>query len=208
MRRPLAWGLIIYGILGLALVVIGAVVGLDLAARIERTAALAGGSLEAATRATRAAADSFDSVDGSLTEAQTSADGAADLARDASGTLDALAAAMNLSILGSQPLAPLSDQFGTSADQADQLAETLESVSTSLGDTRTDVATIGVELDLLSRELEELSELSGTESGSPSIRLFVGLLLAWLAIPAIGALLYGAALLRPPIVVAPPGPTA
>lgn len=196
-RRGLAWLLVIYGVLGMALVVGGAVIGLDLAGRIERTAAVASGTLSAAASATRAAADSFASVDASLSDAQASADGGAALARDASGTLDALALAMNVSILGSRPLQPLAGEFATSADQAEQLAATLDSVSGSMSDTRIDVAAIGVELDILGDQLEELQGSSGVADDAPPLRLFVGLLLAWLAIPAVGAFLFGLVLMRP-----------
>ena len=203
--RLLAWSLILYGIFGLVLVIAGAAVGLEVAGRIERMAVAAGGTLEAASRSTRAAADSFTSIDGSLSEAEASADGAAALAREAGGTLDSLAIAMQLSVLGAQPLLPLADEFSTSADQATELADRLEAVGGSLGDTRTDVATIGVELETLSVELETLQGSGGADGGTPPLRLFVGLLLAWLAIPAIGALIFGLALLRP---ARPPSPPA
>ena len=195
--RPLAWALIVYGILGIALLVGGALYGLEMAGRVERLATAADGTLAAAARSIRAAADSFASVDDSLSESEASADGAAALAREASGTLDSLSIAMRISVLGAQPLLPLADEFATSADQAAELAETLDSVGASLGGTRTDVAIIGVELDTLSRELEALRGSGEADAGPPPLRLFVALLLGWLAIPAIAALLIGLVLLRP-----------
>jgi hypothetical protein len=195
--RPLAWALIVYGILGIALLVGGALYGLEMAGRVERLATAADGTLATAARSIRAAADSFASVDDSLSESEASADGAAALAREASGTLDSLSIAMRISVLGAQPLLPLADEFATSADQAAELAETLDSVGASLGGTRTDVAIIGVELDTLSRELEALRGSGEADAGSPPLRLFVALLLGWLAIPAIAALLIGLVLLRP-----------
>lgn len=201
--RRLGWALILYGLLGLALVAGGAVIGLQAAARVERLAAAADGTLAAAARSTRAAADSFVSVDGSLNEAQASADQAAALAREAGGTLDALSVAMQVTIFGSQPLSALSSEFATSADQAAELGDTLDSVGASLADTRTDVATIGVELEALSRELESLQGADMAGGGTPPLQLLVGLLLAWLAVPAVGAVLFGLALLRP-VAPAPP----
>ena len=192
--QPLAWGLIVYGVLGLLLVIGGAVVGLDAAGRVERLAITAGGTLDAAARSTRAAAQSFTSIDSSLSEAGASADAAAVLAREAGATLDSLALAMRLSVFGAQPLISLADEFATSADQAVDLADQLDSVGGSLGETRTDVAVIGVELETLSRELEAL-EGSGDES-APPLRLMIGLLVAWLAVPAAGAIMFGLALLR------------
>lgn len=197
MRRPLlAWGLILYGVLGLALVLGGSVMGLEVASRIERLAATADGTLAAAARSTRAAATAFTNVDSSLSESEASADAAASLSRDASGTLASLARAMELSVFGAQPLLPMAGEFEASAEQASALAETLDRVGGSLGDTRTDVTTIGTELDGLSAELDALREANGSGGAAPPLRLFVLLLLAWLLVPAVGGLLAGLALLR------------
>ena len=197
MRRPLlAWGLILYGVLGIALVLGGSVMGLEVASRIERLATTADGTLAAAARSTRAAADAFTNVDASLSESEASADAAAFLSRDASGTLASLARAMELSVFGAQPLLPLAGEFEASAEQASALAETLDRVGGSLGDTRADVATIGTELEGLSAELDALREANGTGGAAPPLRLFVLLLLAWLLVPAVGGLLAGLALLR------------
>ncbi|MGH2444997.1 MAG: hypothetical protein ACRDGD_03035 [Candidatus Limnocylindria bacterium] len=194
-RRAIGWGLIGYGLVGTLLIVVGAALGLDVAGRVERLTTAADDTLAAAARSTRAAADSFANVDGSLSGAQASTDAAAELARDASGTLDALAASMQIFILGTQPLQPLGAEFAASADQAEALAGTLDDVGSSLGATRTDVTRIGVELEGLAGQLEEL-RASGAETGSaPPIRLFVILLLAWLAIQAVAALVAGGMLL-------------
>jgi hypothetical protein len=208
-RRLVAWALVVYGILGLAIVVAGGLTGFEVAGRVEELAAEADGTLLAASRATEAAADSFTSVDGSLVEAQTSATSGAELAREASTTLGELAAAMELSVFGAQPLLPLAGDFAESAELADELGGTLDTVGSSLDATRTDMSRIGDELTTLA---EELASLRGTDAveetdatGPPPLRLFVGLLLAWLAIPALGGLLGGLALLasqdRPPVTV-------
>lgn len=194
--RRLAWGLIVYGLVGLGLVIGGALIGLQAAGRVERLASAADGALVAAARSTRAAAESFTGIDGSLASARLSADQAATLAGEASGTLDALASSMRLSIFGSQPLLPLATEFETSADQAAELALTLESVGGSLDATREDAGEIGVELESLGRELDALRSADPQAGGAPPLSLFVALLLAWLAIPAVGALLFGIALLR------------
>lgn len=203
-RRLLGWGLILYGIVGLALIAAGAIAGLDVAARIERLAADADGTLAAAASATEAAADSFANVNASLSDAQESATTAAALSRDASRTLRSLALAMELSLFGAQPLLPLADEFFVSAEQASALADTLGSVGASLGDTRIDVTRVGAELDQLSAQLSTLRSSSESDAGAPPpLRLFIGLLLAWLAIPAVGGILAGIVLLR-----IPPAPVA
>lgn len=193
--RTLGAGLVVYGITGLVLIVLGAMVGLEAAAHIERLARDADDTLAAAARTTDAAAESFTSIDGSLSEAEASADGAAQLSREASTTFDQLALAMRISVFGARPLEPLADDFATSADHAAQLGDTLDSVSGSLGSTRTDVARIGTEMAILANELRSLRESSGTAGETPPVRAFVALLLAWLAIPAVGGLIGGLALL-------------
>lgn len=206
-RRALAWGLILYGLAGIVLVIAGGAIGLDTASRIERLAADADGTLTAAARATEAAADSFTNVDASLQEAESSATAAAALSRDAAGTLRSLALAMELSLFGAQPLLPLSTEFLASADQAEELADTLGTVGRSLGDTRLDVVVVGAELGTLGDRLEELRGPNGSTGGDPPpLRLLIGLLLAWLAMPALAALVAGLTLLRrrpPPVAVVP-----
>lgn len=196
--RLLAWSLILYGLLGFVLVLGGAVIGLELASRIERLAATADGTLAAAVRSTDAAADGFTNVDGNLSEAEGSAEAAGALARDASGTLASLARAMELAVFGAQPLLPLAGEFDASAEQAAALGETLDRVGGSLGATRSDVTRIGTELNTLSAELAVLRDANGTDGAAPPLRPFVMVLLAWLLVPAIGGLLGGLALLRIP----------
>jgi hypothetical protein len=196
-RRAAGWLLVIYGLLGFVLVVSGALVGLDAADRFERLATDANEAITSAAAATDAAADSFTNIDTSLAESRTSADAAAALAREASGTLTALATAMSLSIFGAQPLLPLAAEFTTSAEQAAELADTLDGVGASLGDTRTDVARIAPQLELLSDELDALGGGSERGAGTPPLRVFVIVLLAWLLMQAVGSLLGGLMLMRP-----------
>ena len=51
--------------------------------------------------------------------------------------------------------------------------------------------------DELGRQIEEL-QTAARPGETPQLRLFVILLLAWIAVPAIGALMLGLALLRRP----------
>jgi hypothetical protein len=197
-RRTTGRLLIAYAILGFVLVAFGAFTGLELAAQVERLSGTADQALSAAARATEAAADSFTSVDGSLGDAQTSADAAAGLAREAAGSLRSLAAAMDVSILGTQPLQGLAVAFEANADQADALAGTLDTVGGSLGDTRTEVARIGPELSSLSEELRTLGTEPEAAAAAPGLRMFVVLLLVWLVMQAFASLVAGLVLLRSP----------
>jgi hypothetical protein len=195
-RRTIGRLLVAYGVLGFALVAVGGLVGLDLAARVEGLSGTATATLTAASRATDAAADAFVDVDTSLEEAVASADAAAALAREASGSLRSLAVAMDVTILGTQPLAQLADEFVASADQAEALAGTLDGVGSSLGDTRADVARIGPELSALGAELTALGDTPNAASAATPLRLFVVLLLVWLVMQAAGSLAAGVVLLR------------
>jgi len=193
-RSTLAWGLVSYGLLGLALSIVGFTFGLDAAGQLERLAAATDTTLEAAARSTAAAADSFESIDTSLLNAEGSIAQAATLSADAGVTLDALSAAMNLSIFGAQPLQPLADEFADAADQAEELAATLEVTSGSVTAVRTDAEAIGVELEALAIELEALRD--SVPVNPVPIRGLVALLLAYLSLPAIAALVAGSLMLR------------
>lgn len=195
-RRTIGRLLVAYGVVGFALVGVGGLIGLDLAARVESLSGTATATLTAASRATDAAADAFVDVDTSLEEAVASADAASALAREASDSLRSLAVAMDISIFGTQPLAQLADEFVASADQAGALAGTLDGVGASLGDTRADVARIGPELSALSAELTALGDTPNAASAAAPLRLFVVLLLVWLVMQSAGSLGAGIVLLR------------
>ncbi len=195
-RRSIAWGLIVYGVLGVALVISGAVIGLGVAERIERLTVAADDTIEAAASSLRAAGDSFESIDASLESGQESAREAAALAASTGENLDDLASAMQISIFGAQPLLPLASSFATTADQAEALAGTLDEVAFSLDATRTDVGQIGDELTVLAEEIESLQADTQAAGGGPQLRFFVVLLLAWITVPAVGSILLGLAMLN------------
>ena len=197
-RRLLGWALLIYGLAGIVLLVATAILGFGLATRVERLLTSADETLVAASRSVDSAAAAFANVDASLGEGQASTDAAATLARDASQTLSSLGRAMELSIFGAQPLLPLADDFDRSAEQANALGDTLDAVGGSLDATRTDAGAIGIQLERLATELGELRDATGTDGDAPPIRLILGLVLAWLLVPAIGGLIAGWALLAAP----------
>jgi hypothetical protein len=193
-RSNLAWGLVAYGLAGLLLSIVGVTFGLDAAGRLERLAAATDQTLEAAARSTSAAAASFDSIEVSLVSAEDSIVQAATLAADAGATLDALSAAMSLSVFGAQPLQPLADEFADAADQAGELATTLATTAGSVSDVQADAAAIGVELEALAEQLEALR---GSVPQDPvPIRGLVALLIAYLTLPAVAALVAGSLMLR------------
>jgi hypothetical protein len=193
-RSTLAWGLVAYGLVGLALSIIGFTFGLDAAGRLERLSTASDTTLEAAARSTAAAADSFGSIDASLVSAESSVQQAATLSADAGETMAALSVAMNLSIFGAQPLQPLADEFADAAQQAEELSATLSTTAGSVSDVRTDATAIGAELEGLAAELEALR--ASLPADPVPVRGLVALLLAYLTLPAVAALVAGGLLLR------------
>jgi hypothetical protein len=196
--RTLGWLLVVYAALGLMLLVAAVAVGLPMVARVQRIADSANGSIQAAAGSARAASLALTGFDDSLTQAQQSAADAAALSRDASRTLDGLSAAMSVSILGTQPLVGLADDFAASADQLVQLGDSLEQIGQAMATSQGDVAQVTVELQGLTDQLTELAgatqaELAGADP--PLTWLFIGFL-AWQAVQVVAAGLAGLLILR------------
>jgi hypothetical protein len=202
--RMLGWLLLLYAAAGAVLMVAALAIGGPLFGRLDRLTSSAAGTMDAAAEAAVTAADAFTGFDASLVEARRSADEAAGLSRDASGTLQALSDAMGISILGSQPLLPLADEFATSSRQLQQMGDTLEGIGSALTINQDDVARVGVELRTLAGELNLLrGRVASEQSGSrpPLSWLFYGFL-AWQTLPIAAAAVGGLMALRrvrPPI---------
>jgi hypothetical protein len=194
----LGWILLLYAILGAGLVVASVAIGGPIVARVDRLATSASGSMDAAARAADAAADAFTGFDTSLAEARRSTEEAATLSRDTSDTLQSLSDAMSLSVLGTQPLLPLADDFATSAEQLRHMGDNLKGIGVALTTNQDQIADVGAELRLLADQLAGLrggvaAEQAG--SGPPLIWLFYGFL-AWQLLPIGAAVIGGRMLLR------------
>ena len=198
--RTLGWLLVVYAFLGMLLLVAAVAFGLPMVGRVQRIADSASGSIEAAARSAQAASDALAGFDDSLTQAQGSAADAATHSRDAARTLDGLSRAMSVSILGTQPLIGLADDFAASADQLVRLGDSLERIGQAMGTSQGDVNAVATELQGLTDQLTELAgstdaELAGTDP--PLTWLFAGFL-AWQAVQVVAAGLAGLLLLRQP----------
>jgi hypothetical protein len=194
--RLLAWLLLAYAGIGALLVVAALAVGGPLIARADRLAASASGSMDAAAAAASAAADSLTGFDTSLVEARRSTDQAATLSGDAARTFDSVADAMSLSVLGTQPLLSLADDFRTTAGQMRDLDDSLGGIGQALGSNQADLATVRAQLDRLAHEMGDFRLGVAQEQGgaSPPLSwLFYGFL-AWQLLP-IGAAAIGGRLL-------------
>jgi uncharacterized phage infection (PIP) family protein YhgE len=205
--RTLGWLLIVYAVIGVMLLMAAVAVGLPMVARVQRIAGSAGGSIQAAAGSAQAATDALAGFDDSLAQAQQSAADAATLSRNAAQTLDELSAAMSVSILGTQPLVGLADNFSASADQLVQLGDSLEQIGQAMATSQGDVDSVAKELHVLTTDLTELAgatqaELTG--ASPPLIWLFVGFL-AWQAVQVVAAGLAGLLILRDRSSSAPAG---
>jgi hypothetical protein len=196
--RTLGWLLVVYAFFGMLLLVAAVALGLPMVGRVQRITDSASGSIAAAARSAQAASDALAGFDDSLTQAQQSATDAASLSRDAAGTLDGLSEAMTVSILGTQPLIGLADDFANSATQLMRLGDSLEQIGGAMATSQEDMGAVSVELQGLTDQLTELAgvteaELAGTDP--PLTWLFAGFL-AWQAVQVVAAGLAGLLLLR------------
>jgi len=207
-RRVLGVALLTYGVTGLLVLALAAVV---IGSAVDQLAVV-GGRVEAqrealletlrSTSATmRNASVGVGNVGQSLAAARTSADHAAALARSLGGTLHDLGSAMHLQILGTQPLAGLAAGFDTAASQSDQLAGDLTEVtsalarnSSDLDTSRQDLAALGANVDLLAESVETAPFGAGQDPLIVEV-VFLALVL-WLALPAAASIAVGTALLR------------
>ncbi|HEX2289336.1 MAG TPA: hypothetical protein VHH53_03880, partial [Pseudonocardiaceae bacterium] len=173
-------------------------IGGPLVDRVDRLTNSATRTMDAATAAADAAADALDGFDASLQEARDSATEAAVLSRETAGTVDALAAAMSLSVLGSQPLLPLADEFNATASRMRELGDNLEEVGSALATNRDDLAAVSGEMRELAGSMEELGGRIGEERTSgdiPLTWLYYGFLV-WQVLPIMAAAIGSAWLFR------------
>ena len=196
--RTLGWLLIVYAAVGLMLLVAALAVGLPMVGRFERISDSASGSIQAAARSAQAASDALAGFDDGLTQARDGASDAATLSRNAARTLDGLADAMGISILGTQPLVGLADDFAASADQLVDLGDSLEQIGQAMGTSQGDVDQVADELQGLTDQLTELAGATAAEMAGadpPLSLLFMGFLL-WHGVQVVAAGLGGMLLLR------------
>ncbi|HEX6128595.1 MAG TPA: hypothetical protein VF071_06200 [Candidatus Limnocylindria bacterium] len=210
--RILAWLLAAYAVLGAILMVAALLIGGPLVSRLDRVTTSALDTMASATEATRVAADAFEGFDVSIAEARASTDDAAGLTRETAVTLDALGAAMGISLFGAQPLLPLADQFERSAGQMRQLGDNLEGIGEALDNNRADVAEVGTQMRILANRLETFEGRITAErlgGGVPLSWLFYGFL-AWQVLPILAAAVGAAWIFRNTrsVVGAPPLPPA
>jgi hypothetical protein len=178
------------GLHGVGLIATGLTVGLDVVARAEALITSSDRALASASASARRAAEALDGVGVGVGQAEASSARAAGLADNASATLEALADSMGVSVFGTQPFLGLASNFRASAEDAAGLADELEALAGSLTATGADTGSLADELV----ELAEALEPPAPDADPPPMRLGLLIVLAWVALPTLGALGAGAIL--------------
>jgi hypothetical protein len=204
-RRLLGLVLVAYGVLGLAVLVGGALLINEPLERLSRST----GSLEQQrtllVRSLRSTSQTFGDAaqgmlgfDESLAQARASSSRAAALTRDVSATMSELGRAMGISIFGTQPLLSLSAGFERAGQQLTSLGDDLDAIGASLdqnaGDarvTRENLQDLQVQVDLLADSVEETELPSVPGDALGAVRVALLLFTAWLSMLALGSLLLG-----------------
>lgn len=203
--RAAGWALLAYGVLGVLLLMAAVAIGSRSLERADVLLTSLDGTLAAAADTARSSSTALGSVDSGLDAARSGTRDAGVLVAEAAVTSGRLADAMSLSVLGTQPLIRLAGDFRTISDQLSQLGQSLGLVGDALATSTSDLATVRADVERLIAEVESVRDATGTEGGT-SLRVAYYAVLAWLTLPAFGALVLGWSLLRLArgILVSPP----
>ena len=211
-RRLLGSLLVAYGLMGLGILVGGAMLingPLDQLSQttgsLEEQRTLLVRSLRSTSQTFGDAADGMTGFDESLVQARQSTARAAVLARDVSGTMSELARAMSISIFGTQPLISLAASFERAGQQLNTLGDDIEAMGTALERNAADGRVTRRNLEGLQDEVEDLA-VSVEETELPkvptdaisAVRIALLLLVGWLSMLALGSLALGLFLWLPP----------
>jgi hypothetical protein len=195
--RAFGIGLTAYGLVGILLLAVTFLAAGSAVDRIERLSGSLSGTLDAAASTARSSTTALSDLQTGVRQGATGARDAGDLAGQASTTSAQLATAMGISIFGSQPFLPMATSFQQLAAQLDSLSTNLETIGTALDTSGRDLDDVEAQMGSLATRLEAVTLPGGAAGivGAGGLRLTVLALLVWLAIPAIGSLLVGLALL-------------
>ena len=203
--RWLAAGLVAYGAVGLLLFILSVPVIVGPLASLGRIATqrgdavrwldLTGQGLDDVGRGSANAGTS-------LVSAATAARNAALLAQELSASMTSLRDASSLSVLGSQPLAGLTDGFDRVAGRARDLSSSMTSLAASLEQNTGDFAAISAHTAGLREQVSSLRDAFATPGAAAAESMAAWLvpaalmLVIWLATPALASLIAGVWILR------------
>jgi hypothetical protein len=204
--RRLATGLIVYGVVGLALALVAALalvyaagrlgsMGDRLDRQVDTVVATLGRTSTALADASTSARSFAVTIERTPPAVRQTAQAIADLRTDLRSVQDQMA---RIVILGGAPLSGVSDAFGRMAGNLDGLDARLELIATDLEGNRSALLTNADSLGAFGDQLAEIStELEGgmVQDSLEDVRIAVVILsvvlLVWMTIPAAGALWLG-----------------
>jgi hypothetical protein len=195
--RAFGIGLTAYGLVGILLLAVTFLAAGSAVDHIERLSGSLSATLDAAASTARSSTTALSDLQTGVSQGATGARDAGDLAGQASTTSAQLATAMGISIFGSQPFLPMATSFQQLAAQLDSLSTNLDTIGAALDTSGRDLDDVQAQMSGLATRLEAVTLPGGAAGivGAGGLRLTVLALLIWLAIPAIGSLLVGLALL-------------
>jgi hypothetical protein len=204
--RRLSSGLLIYGAIGLALAIAGLLAMLYVGNRIGSLAETTGERVETLVLTVEDAATVLTDAGSTAISFASTLERTPPTVRQAAGTVESMRQTLltietqldAFSILGSQPLANVADQFGRIATDLEGLDTRLELIATDLEDNKAKLLTNAASLTALGERLDAIADdlRSGfIQDGLDDVRVIVTilalLLVTWTAVPAVGALLLG-----------------
>lgn len=207
--RLLGVGLVVYGLLGVAifaLVAFALIQPLDrigqLSQSVEDQRVLLVDSMIQGEATIREMAAGVRRMDTSLTSARSATDRSSQIAVGVSQSMFQLRDAMSITILGAQPLIGLAQGFDQTGSQLLQLSADLTAIGASLETNSSDVVTTAANLDELANTVNTLKE--SVESGPAvgisaeslgAVRLAIFAVAGWLLLFAVGCVAFGAYLI-------------
>ena len=204
--KTLSNGLVVYGVIGIVLTIVLLGATATIGSRLESLSTRLTDRLEtisATIDKTATTLETAGSTSGSFSStiqqgATTIGQVNATLGEVVTAVHEIQAAASTLSILGQNPLASLSARFGTVATQLETLQSKVGELGGNLGDNQSKLSELGSRTTELATQLRLVSQVlsSGEIEDSLNeivsvVRLALGLLAVWFAVPAIAALAFG-----------------
>ena len=200
LRRLFGAALVVYGLIGIAIVVLVAL-SIDrplerarqLSVFVEEQRAALVVSLDEAHTTIGQMGDGVGRMDASLAEAHGATDRAAKISTGISTSMSQLGVAMQVSIFGQQPLIGLAAGFDESSAQLGLLEQDLTAIGSALETNRADAATTSANLATLAISVQRISESvrdgPSVEISTATIdrmRLAIYAIGGWLALLAVG----------------------
>jgi hypothetical protein len=202
--RRLGQGLVAFGVSGLILLGLAGLLIVSTVGSLAETASALGkaqtglvGMVEPAAASLRSSAAAARNAGSSLASSEAAARDAAALTTDLANSLDQLASLSSISFLGTQPFAQASGSFAATAARSRTLSASLTTTADALTTDAADALTVATSLEALAGQLGDLEvQLRAAPPPPPTAALIALdaialLLLAWLAVPAVVAVVIG-----------------